>query len=482
MFEIEIKKDKTKNLYTQIYEAIREEILANNYTPDTKLPSIRKLASRLKVNNETIVKAYNLLASENLIYKKEGSGSYIAPAPALTNNKEDQRLKILSSKKFLAPKKDLDFRGLENGVETLAKYGWNSIFEKYYKIYGGEIFKNKKLNQKNKYLQFLKEKNNSIETNQLYYCSENQKKDIAKKLIDFNKDLLFLQANNNSFFFELYQEVCGYSFKNRDLFLIKKDNINLVASNYKKIINFLNNNPIDYLFISDESLAESVLDWDFVQIKNLLKLAQKLDFKIVIQQYFELYQENKKIKKILKTKYRKNIILIQALTNRVFPGLKMGIFYLETKPEESFSIFKKYNLAKIIKKTNLTAGENLVNNLLDYYLEHDYLNRRIKFLKQRLKNRNLILQSELKNQFKKIDFINNNLPFYFQIKLETKINQEKFKKFAKDNSILVPDYKHFMTDQKSNKLIISTASLNQFFLKQAAFFLTKICQEFVNLS
>lgn len=72
MFEIEIKKDKTKNLYTQIYEAIREEILANNYTPDTKLPSIRKLASRLKVNNETIVKAYNLLASENLIYKKEG--------------------------------------------------------------------------------------------------------------------------------------------------------------------------------------------------------------------------------------------------------------------------------------------------------------------------------------------------------------------------------------------------------------------------
>ena len=77
MFDIDLKRDGEENLYTQIYEAIRAEILADKYTPDTKMPSIRRLASRLSVNAETVVKAYDLLAAENLIYKKEGSGSYI---------------------------------------------------------------------------------------------------------------------------------------------------------------------------------------------------------------------------------------------------------------------------------------------------------------------------------------------------------------------------------------------------------------------
>src|SRR6056297_1862346 len=102
MFQIELKRDGAENLYTQIYESIRAEILADKYTPDTKMPSIRNLASRLSVNAETVVKAYDLLAAENLIYKKEGSGSYIAPAAALKSD-DDQRLRILSSKVFSSP-------------------------------------------------------------------------------------------------------------------------------------------------------------------------------------------------------------------------------------------------------------------------------------------------------------------------------------------------------------------------------------------
>src|SRR6056297_1969012 len=99
MFEIGIIRDIDQTLYRQIFEQIKAEILQDRYTPDTKVPSIRKLAARLNVNNETVVKAYNLLEEENLIYKKEGSGSYIAPAAHYKSSKDDQRLRILTSKK-----------------------------------------------------------------------------------------------------------------------------------------------------------------------------------------------------------------------------------------------------------------------------------------------------------------------------------------------------------------------------------------------
>src|SRR6056297_1075699 len=141
MFQIELKRDGAENLYTQIYESIRAEILADKYTPDTKMPSIRNLASRLKVNAETVVKAYDLLAVENLIYKKEGSGSYIAPAAALKSNGDDQRLRILSSRAFSAPQKTIDFSGPENGGEFLEEYSWDLIFDRFYTEYKGKSFK-----------------------------------------------------------------------------------------------------------------------------------------------------------------------------------------------------------------------------------------------------------------------------------------------------------------------------------------------------
>src|SRR6056297_2761184 len=142
MFQIELKRDGAENLYTQIYESIRAEILADKYTPDTKMPSIRNLASRLSVNAETVVKAYDLLAAENLIYKKEGSGSYIAPAAALKSNSDDQRLRILTSKTSFISKNTIDFSGPENGAEFLEEYAWDLIFDRFYSDFKGNSFKN----------------------------------------------------------------------------------------------------------------------------------------------------------------------------------------------------------------------------------------------------------------------------------------------------------------------------------------------------
>lgn len=484
MFEIELKRDGKENLYTQIYEAIRAEILADKYTPDTKMPSIRNLASRLSVNTDTVVKAYDLLAAENLIYKKEGSGSYIAPAAALKSNSDDQRLRILSSKAFSAPQKTIDFSGPENGGEFLEEYSWDLIFDRFYSEFKGRSFKKVKA-QESSYFKLLQEQYQKIDKIKLYYSSEEQLHEILSSIIGEKKELLFTKNNDISFFTSLYAEMFESSGEEeKTQLLAKKSNINLSSADYDSLMEFLENNTIDYLIINDESVGESLLDWSLSKLKSLLELAKMLKFKVIIYEYFGLYQKNKKIQELLESKYKKEIILIQDLTSRVFPGLETGLVYLETesknKKKELNSNLKKYLLKLIIKEKKFSAGENLVNNLMSYYLDYGYLEKRIKFLKQRLNNRKLLLKEAIKDHFRGVKSVENNSLFYLKLKLNQEINQHDFKVFAEKNSILLPDYRNFLSAEESNKLIISAAALSQFSIKQGIMALAKIYWQFIS--
>jgi DNA-binding transcriptional MocR family regulator len=484
MFDIDLKRDGEENLYTQIYEAIRAEILADKYTPDTKMPSIRTLASRLSVNAETVVKAYDLLAAENLIYKKEGSGSYIAPAAALKNNSGDQRLRILTAKTSFSSHKMVDFSGPEHGEEFLEEYAWDLIFDRFYSDFKGRSFRKNK-NENNSYFKLLLQKNKNTDKDKLYYSSESQFQEIMLSLINKNRELLFTNGSDYSLFDSLYEGVNNNNLeeKKENYSPIKKNNIHTSSADYDDLMKYLENNTIDYLIITDESVEENILNWSLSKLKSLLELAQMLKFKVIILEYFALYQNSEKIQKLLQSKYKEQIILIQALTDRVFPGLKLGLFYLDKELRSSLnleSIYNKYYLANIIKASNFSAGDNLISNLLSYYLDNGYLEKRIKFLKQRLKNRKLLLEEEIKDHFRGIKTVDNSSLFYLKLILNQNISQHDFKFFAKKNSLLLPNYKNFFSREISNELIISAASLNQFSIKQGVMALAKIYWQFIS--
>src|SRR5947209_19511652 len=66
-------------LYRQIYEGLREAILAGTLPESTRLPPERNLAERLDVNRSTVVHAYRELVADGLIEQKVGSGSRVVP-------------------------------------------------------------------------------------------------------------------------------------------------------------------------------------------------------------------------------------------------------------------------------------------------------------------------------------------------------------------------------------------------------------------
>jgi GntR family transcriptional regulator len=65
-------------IYRQIMQQIRRMIASSHLNPGDTLPSIRKLASELVINQMTISKAYSLLEVEGLLERKRGIGMLVA--------------------------------------------------------------------------------------------------------------------------------------------------------------------------------------------------------------------------------------------------------------------------------------------------------------------------------------------------------------------------------------------------------------------
>lgn len=73
-----IDRESIVPIYQQIYEELREAILAGTLPETTRLPPERTLAVRLGVNRSTVVHAYRELVSDGLIEQRVGSGSRVA--------------------------------------------------------------------------------------------------------------------------------------------------------------------------------------------------------------------------------------------------------------------------------------------------------------------------------------------------------------------------------------------------------------------
>lgn len=76
---ITINESSPVPIYQQIIDGMRREILAGVFGPDSRLPSIRDLALELKVNPNTIARAYQELESEGILYFKRGQGAFVTP-------------------------------------------------------------------------------------------------------------------------------------------------------------------------------------------------------------------------------------------------------------------------------------------------------------------------------------------------------------------------------------------------------------------
>ena len=68
-----------KAIYIQMADRLCDEILADKYKDDDRIPSVREYSVLLEVNTNTAVKAYDELARANILYNKRGLGYFVTP-------------------------------------------------------------------------------------------------------------------------------------------------------------------------------------------------------------------------------------------------------------------------------------------------------------------------------------------------------------------------------------------------------------------
>ncbi|GIN86642.1 GntR family transcriptional regulator [Heyndrickxia sporothermodurans] len=72
-----LNTDGLKPIYVQIAEWLENEILNGHFESDEKVYSQYQLAEMFTINPATAAKGLNILADENILYKKRGLGMFV---------------------------------------------------------------------------------------------------------------------------------------------------------------------------------------------------------------------------------------------------------------------------------------------------------------------------------------------------------------------------------------------------------------------
>ena len=76
--------------FKQIIDQIRFGISAGNLRAGEQLPTVRALAVQLKINLNTVTKAYKELEILNVLATQQGTGTFISSSPVRINPKESK--------------------------------------------------------------------------------------------------------------------------------------------------------------------------------------------------------------------------------------------------------------------------------------------------------------------------------------------------------------------------------------------------------
>lgn len=98
-------------IYAQVVDQVRAQLTTGELKPGDQLPTVRQLASDLRVNFNTIARAYRLLDEAGLISTQRGRGTY------LLEYEERKAAEVL--------RKETIEEQLEKTIQSLMRQGYN---------------------------------------------------------------------------------------------------------------------------------------------------------------------------------------------------------------------------------------------------------------------------------------------------------------------------------------------------------------------
>jgi GntR family transcriptional regulator len=95
--ELHLDPRSSLPIYAQLVDRVKHMVATGSLKPGDQLPTVRQLGVDLRVNPNTIARAYTELAHQGIISSQQGKGTYVAYQPnvAAVSRLREDRLRAL---------------------------------------------------------------------------------------------------------------------------------------------------------------------------------------------------------------------------------------------------------------------------------------------------------------------------------------------------------------------------------------------------
>jgi len=119
---------ETNSIYIQIADYVCEKILLKQWKVEERIPSVRELAMQLEVNPNTVMRTYDFLQQQDIIYNQRGIGLFVssnAVRQAMQYRKKEfmqKELPLLFRNLYLL---DMDIEELKQEYENYVSHNFS---------------------------------------------------------------------------------------------------------------------------------------------------------------------------------------------------------------------------------------------------------------------------------------------------------------------------------------------------------------------
>lgn len=432
-----IDKTLPQKIYLQLYEAFKNIIENGDILPNEKLPSIRQIAIKYDISHLTVLKAYELLEKNNLIFKINGKGCYVKEQDSLISKAQKP---IIHNFAFI--NKSINFASATPSTELYPIKEFQNIINEIFDNYGDKVFNyfdtQGLLELREILVEKLKALNITTNVSNIQIVSGSQQAlDILKKIISKKKNTTIVVGRPT-----YYGAINTFSEVTKMLSVpVLEDGFDLV-----ELEKILQNNKIDFVYTMINFECPTGISWSLEKKLKILELANKYKFTIIEDDCMSnfYYFDNPSIPlKALDS--NNNVIYINSFSKVIMPGLRIGYMVLPNKLVQE---------AITAKFSSDISSSGLMQMAIYLFLKRGYLDSNIEKLRYIFKKRYEFSLSLLK------DIKGLELPFlpkgglYFWIKLPSEINSNVLYNLLKEKKVsILPSSVFFLAEEQNNNFI-----------------------------
>jgi len=409
--------------YEKIAQHIKKLIDKNIIKDGEKLPSIRKLAVFLKVNNTTIVNAYKKLEEEGYATQKVGSGTYA----------KRKEISININKKYGKVVRKINLKGVENYIDFSGEAACSDTFpiEPFKKVINEVLDRDgtKALvyqealgyeglrNSINKYFW-----NDKIDINNILVVSGAQQgiDIVSKSIVNVSDNIIIERPTYGG-------AIAVFKWRRANILEVPMEKNGMDLDYLEDLVK---KNKVKIVYVMSYFQNPTGIVYSLQKKQRLLNMAEIYDFYIIEDDYLSelIYNDDKYIS--FKSMDRNDrVIYIKSFSKIFLPGIRLG--YMIT-PNKFRDVIQNSKINTDI------ATSSLMQRVLDIYIRKDVWKGYIEKLNSMYKSRYLFIKDNIKDLEKYLDIYvpTGGLHIYATIK-NPSINCLELFKILKEEGVLI---------------------------------------------